>query len=55
MFFKLFFRKAINVPAERTHFGRLFHIRGPVIAKLLCPTVSFDIFTLRNVAINVTR
>ena len=31
------------------HFDRLFHIRGPVTAALLCPIVFFDIVTLRSV------
>ena len=49
------FRKAIKVPADRTHFGRLFHNRGPVTAKLLCPIVFNDIVTLRRVVSRADR
>ena len=52
MCFKFFFRKAINVPADHTYLGRLFHIRGPLTAKLLCPIVFFDIVTLRSVVLH---
>ena len=45
----IFFRKAINVLADCTHFGKLFHIRGPVTAKLLCPIFFFHIVTFRSV------
>ena len=55
MCFKFFFRKAINVPADRIHFGRLFHIRGPVTATFLCPVVFFDIVTLRSVVSHADR
>ena len=50
-----FNKKAINALADRTHFGRLFHIHWPVTAKLLCPIVFFDIVTLKSVMSHADR